>query len=332
MRYFLLSKWRTKVISRNTRNLLATLLLSSIVYTVPVRAETWSKSSEPDKPLAFDAVNQQLFKNYTHAKDEIRQKLGPIVMCSNVSVTLLKGKERSTVPFIRPHYTGLKEVAHITLGSFILLTNHTDEELTAEKIEKLKEYRDGIEKASAELQKNEGLEPVDQARQQELVKKTLAFLDKVIAAKRVSTGELDTYVRTTTIPDLENAYEAAGSQITTMDDAMSKWHREMTAEEWKKLHVIILTTHMPRKELLAFQYFQKLLNQPEEGEQIIVAESAGTTTDEQAIDLLLTHILDGKVAVAFFQDPWRMHRDLLSDGAKEWLQKHKLKANELTSN
>ena len=88
-----------------------------------------------------------------------------------------------------------------------------------------------------------------------------------------------------------------------------------------------MTSHMPRQGLLSFQYFSKLLNQAQEGDQIIVAESAGTTDEEQAIDLLLTHMLDGKVAVEFFKDPWRMHRDLLSDGAKEWLEKHKLQGN-----
>ena len=82
---------------------------------------------------------------------------------------------------------------------------------------------------------------------------------------------------------------------------------------------------MPRPGLLSYQYFSKLLNQNQEGEQIIVAE--GLTDEEQAIDLLLTHIIDGKVAVEFFQDPWRMHRDLLSDGGELYLKEHKLQAS-----
>ncbi len=328
MRYFIRDKsGETKLNSLKTSSSLIATLLSSLLCAIPAYSETWTTSAQTEKPLAFNDVNEQLHKNYAHAKDEIRQKLGPIVLCTNASISLLKGKDKTTIPFIRPHYTGLKQVAHITLGSFILLTNHTDENLSAEKIERLKEYKTGIEKAATELEKNQGLKPGDDARQQELIKKTLAFLNKVISEKRVSHADLQTYVRTCTVPDLENAYEAAGSQITTMDDAMAKWHKEMTPEEWNKLHVIILTTHMPRQDLLSFQYFSKLLNQTQEGEQIIVAESAGTTDEEQAIDLLLTHILDGKVAVEFFKDPWRMHRDLLSDGAKEWLEKHKLKGN-----
>ena len=242
-------------------------------------------------------------------------------------VSLLRGKDKTTVPLIKPHYTGLKQVAHITLGTFVLLTNHTDETLSADTIQRLQAYKDGIEKATPSLDKDQALEPEDESRQKELIKNTLSLLDTAIKEKRVSHEDLRQYVRSCTTPDLENASEAAGSLITTIDDAVAKWHKEMTPQEWKKLHVIIWTAHMPRQDLTSFQYFSKLLNQPNEGEQIIVAESPSPCDQEQAIDLLLTHILDGKVALEFFNDPWRMHRDLLADGAKEYLQKHELQGN-----
>ena len=43
---------------------------------------------------------------------------------------------------------------------------------------------------------------------------------------------------------------------------------------------------------------------------------------EPGMDLLATHALDRKVAIDFFKDKWRMHRDLLSDGARQYLKKH----------
>ncbi len=313
---------------KSSNSLLATLV-TSLLCTIPAHSEN-VYPAKPDKPLAFYEVNEQLHKNYAIAKDEIRQGLGPIIICTNESISLLKGKDRTTVPFIRPRYTGLKEVAHITLGTFVLLTNHTDENLNADMIERLQALKTGIEKAAVNLQNNEGLAPGEDASQEELIKKTTTFLSKVITDKRVSRAGLQEYVRACAVPDLENAYEAAGSQITTMDDALAQWHKEMTPEEWNKLHVIILTTHMPRQGLAAFQYFSKLLNQAQEGEQIIVSEHPSAdkqANDEQAIDLLLTHILDGKVAVEFFKDPWRMHRDLLSDGATKYLQEHELHGN-----
>jgi len=300
-------------------------LLSAHLGALPAPCQSMGAPSTSAKPLAFNEVNEQLLKNYSQAKEEIRAHLGPIIVCSGNSIALHKGKNIESVVIIKPRYTGLKEVAHITLGTFVLLINHTDENLSAEQLEKLKTYKSGIEKAKAGLAKDEGLDPGDNATQDELIKKTLAFLDQVINAKRVSHDRLTNYVRSCAPPDMHNAYEAAGSQIEAMDQAVSKWHKEMTADQWKNLYVVIMTSHMPRQQLLAFQYFAKILNQPEEGDRIIVAE--GLSEESQALDLLITHILDRKIAVEFFQDPWRMHRDLLSDGAKKYLQKYQMQGN-----
>ncbi len=307
------------------------LAVSSInLYAAPalcqsMGAQPSDKPAVTEKPLAFNAVNEQLLKNYTLAKDEIRAGLGPIIVCSGNSIALHKGKNIESVVIIKPRYTGLKEVAHITLGTFVLLINHTDENLSTAQIDKLKTYKTGIEQAASGLEKNEGLAPTDNPMQEELIKKTLAFLGTVIEAKRVSHVDLQKYVRSCATPDMHNAYEAAGTQIEAMDKAVSEWHKAMTADEWKNLYVVIMTGHMPRQQLLAFQYFSKLLNQPQEGDRIIVAE--GLSEEQQALDLLVTHILDRKIAIEFFQDPWRMHRDLLSDGAKEYLEKHKMQGN-----
>ena len=69
---------------------LAPTVLSFLLSVIAAFAEnaTWSKT---DKPLAFNDVNEQLHKNYAHAKEEIRQSLGPIILCTSESVSLLKG-------------------------------------------------------------------------------------------------------------------------------------------------------------------------------------------------------------------------------------------------
>jgi len=284
----------------------------------------WGEKLLPATARATDAL--EIRTMIVTAPKQIREKFGPIVLCMGNSLTLIKGKERETIPFIKQHYTGLKEVSHITLGTFVLLINHTDETLGDKTISKLQAYKAGIEKAAPKVTSDEGLEPNDEARQKELIAETLAFLSKVIIDKHVSADQLQAFVRKTSVPDLDNAYEAAGSQLNAMDKAMSKWHKEMSSDEWNQLYVFIATAHMPRQQLLAYQYFAKLLNQSEEGHRVIVGENPGTTTEEQAFDLIATHILDRKMASNFFNDPWRMHRDLLSDAAKSWLEKHKLEA------
>lgn len=299
---------------------------TAILAMPPANASELQQSI--DKPLAFNEVNQQLRRNYASAKTEIRQNLKAIVICMDNSLTLVRGDKRESIPFIKPHYTGLKEVAHITLGTFVLLVNHTDEQLSDSTIAKLKEYKSAIEKASPLVPSEEALEPADQPRQKALIQQTLDFLSKTIAEKRVTAQGLRDFVHSTSVPDLENAYDAVASQMVSMDEAMTKFRSEMTADQWKNMYVFIATMHMPRQQLIAYQYFAKLLNQKQEGDRIIVGESPGNMTEEQGIDLVLTHILDRQIAIQFFNDPWRMHRDLLSDAGKKWLKNHKLKADQ----
>ena len=71
------------------------------------------------------------------------------------------------------------------------------------------------------------------------------------------------------------------------------------------------------KNSVAVQYFAKLLGERGEGKRIIFAESR--FEESQELQLLGTHILDTEVGVAFFNDPWRMQRDLLSSAADSYL-------------
>ncbi len=262
-------------------------------------------------------------KNYALAKAEIHEDLGPIIIATNEAVSLFRpGQSKETVGFVKPRFTGLKEVSHLALGTFVILTNHTDQVLSQAQIDRLQQFKVGIEKSSSMIKNSEALKPEDFTRQEWLIKKTLAFLAKVIEEKRVSQLDLQQFSRSTSANLLENADEAAAFAIETIDSAMVKWHKAMTPEEWSKLHVIVMTSHMPRQRSLLIQYFSKILGEKNECEKIIVAE--GLTTDDQAIDLLLTHILDRKLAVGFFNDPWRMHRDLLSDGAAKFLKRNEL--------
>ena len=222
-------------------------IFCSLLCTIPAQPEsTWI---ETGKPLAFNDSNELLHKNYAHAKDEIREALGPIILCSSDSISLLKGSDKTTVTFITTRNTGLKQIAHITLGTFIILTNHTDENLSTDTLERLQTYRSSITTAAVRLQKEQGLETADAPKQQKLINQTISFLSSVIDEKRVSHADLLKFVHSCATPDLDNAYQAAGSQLTSIDQTVTKWHKEMTSEDWNKLHVVIWTAHMPKTRI-----------------------------------------------------------------------------------
>jgi len=98
----------------------------------------------------------------------------------------------------------------------------------------------------------------------------------------------------------------------------------MTPDEWKALHVVVMVAHMPRDEELTVQYFQRLFDDPIEGHRIICAE--GLWEEPRALELLATHVIDGAAGVAFFGEYMRMHRDLLADAARAYIQNTLLKS------
>jgi hypothetical protein len=93
------------------------------------------------------------------------------------------------------------------------------------------------------------------------------------------------------------------------------WKKDLTAEEWGSLTVIVQGMQPPRVDNAAVQYFARLLGEPHgEGRRVVYAEGLGD--EEKALNLLGTLRLDGKLAVAVFNDPVRMYRDLLADAAR----------------
>ncbi|MGD9682173.1 MAG: hypothetical protein AB7W16_13390 [Candidatus Obscuribacterales bacterium] len=289
------------------RSLAVVLAISSVAW-LPAEASS-----------SFSEVNEIFHGDYKKAKEELKGTLGPVIIVSGDTITLVRdGKEESEV-FIKDRYTVLKEVSHITLGTFVILTNHTDRSLDEETAGRLKRFRDAIAGARSSLAER-GLEGDQLARQERLIERTLAFQDRVLADNRVSAGDLKSYTRSVARDDLDNAFEAVSSQLASMDEIVSRWRQTMGEEAWKRLHVIVGTGHMPRERLAALQFFFKLLKVSREGKQVVTIESAAD--HEAAIDLLVTHMLDQSVAVDFFGDSWRMHRDLLSDGAAAYLRRH----------
>ena len=86
--------------------------------------------------------------------------------------------------------------------------------------------------------------------------------------------------------------------------------------------MVMIGPHMPRDQECSLQFFERLFREPEEGRRVIYAEALWNEKD--ALDLLATHVVDEAAGDAFFGDPMRMHRDLLADAAKAYLDAHPL--------
>jgi hypothetical protein len=118
---------------------------------------------------------------------------------------------------------------------------------------------------------------------------------------------------------MANVADAARAELDALHALVGRWRADMPAGEWDRLTVIVMGRPLPRKDSLAVQYFSRLLGEPGEGRRVVFAESL--FDESKALDLLATRVVDTQLGVDFFDDPMRMHRDLLGDAARDYLDR-----------
>jgi hypothetical protein len=222
-----------------------------------------------------------------------------------------------------PIYQSLKAVAHIPFAVFLMFDQSGFGQLTDARVAELRDYRKLIANAQSSLG-DKGFSDVQLQRQQKIIDDSLAFLDAAIENRQVRKAALDDFAKQMTPVLLENVDEAARVELDALHSHVSEWRQQMAPDEWKALHVVVMGAHMPRDEELTVQYFQRLLDEPIEGRRIIFAE--GLWEEPRALDLLGTHLVDGSTGAAFFGEFMRMHRDLLADAARVYIQNSLLKS------
>jgi hypothetical protein len=251
------------------------------------------------------------------AKADALSKVGPLIIVEGNKVVLQRNGQRTEAEILPPMYLSLKAIAHIPLAVFLVFEQLGNDQLTDARVEELQGYRKLILAARESLGQR-GFTDVQLERQRKIVNESLNFFDSVIQKKSVGPTELDGFTKRMSALVLTNADEAAKAELDILHSNATKWRQTMSADEWKNLHVVIISAHMPRDGELSMQYFQRLLDEPVEGRKIIFAE--GLWEEKNALDLLGTHLVDGKAGEAFFGEFLRMHRDLLSDAAKKYIE------------
>ncbi len=271
--------------------------------------------------VPWDEMNSQFRKIYATARTDALQSLGPIVVLKEDKIILRNKGEEKVVTIITPQYHLFKSMAHIPLTIFCKLVYKADSKLTSEDLGELQTFKESFMAASKNLNEwklSEGL----LQKQWNIINPSRDFIDKVVKDGTVSKQSLQDFCRDMGPKCLDNANYSMSIEMSNVDKAVKDWKKELGEEDWRRLRVIIMAPHMPRNEERVMQYFFKHMKEKKEGHGIVYAENA--TSDEYARDLLGTHVLDREMGVNFFNDPWRMHRDLLSDAARLYLKKHKI--------
>lgn len=320
------SQVETKSIDGSSTQPASAIRADTTTFT-PINNKTNSAPFTVSQPLTvedklivpWDEMNLLFRESYANARRQKIDDLRPIVILKEGKIILLYKNKRDEFSIIPQRYTLLKSVSHITLAIFVILDGKTDAKLDETTIKTLKTFRESVEKAARNIDEWT-LSPEQLSRQKQIIETSKTLMDTTLKNGTISSDTLLSYTRSMGRLVMENADDSIGFELGLIDTHLKKWKESIPSEDWKRLHVAVLQPHMPRNQNRIMQYFQMLLKQPHEGESIVYGE--GRSEEDYAIDLIGTHILDRRVAVDFFKDPWRMHRDLLSDAAKRYLKKH----------
>jgi len=278
-------------------------------------AQTMPAPAGPVQPQALTALNNAFRAAYAEAKIRVLAASGPTLIVNGDNFSLLRAGRRLEANVGTPIYDPVKTIAHIPLAVYVILTPG-DGAIDDDRLKTLAGLRKLIPPAEASLDSLK-LSSATLARQKKIVAASLAFLDDVAASRRVARSRLVEFTRGMAPLVMENVSEATRAQLDATHAQVSAWQRDLSPEEWSRLHVLIIGPHMPRQDLVVTQYFLRVLHERAEGSRVVYAESLWE--EPKAMDLLGTHLLDGSVGEAFFGDYMRMHRDLLGDAARRYL-------------
>jgi len=283
-------------------------------------ALTGQVSGQGESPSdILSTLNHEFRSVYQREKERSSKEAKPLIICIGDHMVLIDESVREQVNFIPPKYTQLKVVDHVPLVLFVLLNSKCDmplDDQTREELDKIKQLVARARPAMATL----GLDGPTLARQHQLLDLSVSFLEQVQKQGKVSKKQLVTFCRDLEPMIMKNVDQAVASQLEIMDKTTSGWREKLGPERFKKLTVLIVSSHMPRERHTCFQYFSRALHVKREGLKIVYSE--GPEEEKAALDLLGTHVLDATIGETFFKEKLRMHRDLLSDGAARYLNAH----------
>jgi hypothetical protein len=291
-------------------------LLSVALGLAMLCSMSGARAADAPDVLSMNETYRQL---YAQEKKDIIAKLGPVIVLTGDKVILLEGSKRRESAFTPATFTLYKAVDHIPLMIFLYLRDKTDKPLSVGQIEDLKAFIPIIGKSGQSLS-GYHLPPDTVLRQKQLMDSSIAFINKSASAGTVNSEDLRRFTAGLRKPLFANIDAAVEDELTALNNQVQDWRKEMTPQQWQNLRVVIAGSHMPREHSHFMQYFSALLKEKQEGHRIIYME--GVATEQGALDLLATHLLDESIGVAFFGDEWRMHSDLLCDGGKHFLSKH----------
>ena len=268
----------------------------------------------------FQQLDEVASAIYRDAKDRFHAAAGPVVIVGFEDVMIRHRGQTRRVGHIPPAYQILKAGGHTprTVWAALLpAMEGIDPDATWRG--KLERLRPHIQAARAALP-GAGLSPEATARDQRLLDASLGLIDVYLSLGLPDRARLEADMRALAPLILADAAEAARLQLAAIDAEVRPWWQGLSDAERRSTYVVVLGPKTPREGNLAYTYFVNLLGRAQDGYRVIYAEGI---YDEAGGEALLAQLLtDRRLSADFFVDERRMERDILADGAEDWILEH----------
>ncbi|MEY4509724.1 MAG: hypothetical protein RLZZ450_1846, partial [Pseudomonadota bacterium] len=289
-------------------------------------SKLWSRprSSAPPRTQVsppLDALNDQFHDSYGESRHEARRKVPVFVILGDELITFHRD-ERTVRSFAPRSFHVIKSVAHAPLAVFATLepqTTHDVHEWPAERLEAAREQlAQALDRLGADTSQ---LLERTQGDLRTVLQTCVDFLDRLPA--RVSPDELTAFARLLGPLLMRITDDATQLQLDALHAHVEEALHTLSKQDRKVLQVVVAGDHQARERSLAMQYFQlRLRERPGVEQRVTYAE--GVSDEQGALALVGTRRLDHAIGRAFFQDAYRLQRDILGDAAHARLEHAKL--------
>lgn len=274
----------------------------------------------------LSTLNQYFHKDYEALVELTTLQLDlagtPVIIASGDELILRHRGLREVVRFIPPLYHQLKAIGHMVFGVHLSLEVRAPNGLNETELFQILQQQ-YLLKAVLNNLADEGIPEEVREAQTVLLSQASALLTEVLRTRAVDLVRLREFARTTGAQMRDNNTRAQRAALDGLHAAVTAWRARMPEEVREKLYVVVCGSHQARSQDIVMEYFQRLMGEQAaigatHENRLIYAES--TFGEEGALSLIARHITDQDAGEAFFGDRMRMQRDLLSEGAAEYVE------------
>jgi hypothetical protein len=309
---------------------------SSKTGEVNQKMDAASNKAVEEKQFTFEPksgilaeVNQKFHEDYDKLIAQIISTFGKpggptVLLFTMKNLIVYHDGSREEQQFIPPLYHQLKAIEHHPLALYGTLQAFEGQKLTDSLRDFLRERSKLLQETLNSLNEQNWYPNVVD-NQKLLLADSIEYINQVLAAGCINSAKLNNYVQKVNPKIVRGVNEAAAAELELINEKIKTL---LAKDKWKSPYVVISSVHQARRGEVVTQYFERFFNEFQgEGagreDRIVYAESI-FDDEPKALRLLATHILDRKIASAFFKDPRRLQSDALMDAANFWLWEHSM--------